>query len=450
MKFTEFADSIRPRLRSCPHPRLAPLDRLRRLTFLIQALLVFTCLAASSHAAPPLRIAFIDPMSGPFANAGESTLRHARAAFEQPEVKRAMNGTAIEVVPFDNRASAQETLNQLQLAIDRGFRYVMQGQSSAAALALIDAIDKHNQRNPGREVLFLNYAALDPALTNERCSYWHFRFDADVNMRMEALVAVIARDPKLKSVYLIGQDYSFGRAVHQAARAALARRRPDVTIAGEDLHPIGAVKDFAPYAAKIKASGANAVITGNWGNDLTLLVRAARESNLNADFYTFYAGSLGAVTAIGQAGAGRLKQVNEWHANQDPPGHPNRALAAAYKQRNGEDFYFMRVFVMARMVGEAYARAGAGNAEVNPGRLAAVLEGLRLEGPTGLAEMRAGDHQLIEPLVVSTLWPTAARGGPREVTVDVENTGLGFKTDAKVEGYVTALPTSCRMQRPPL
>ena len=401
-------------------------------------------LAGPACSADLLRIAYIDPMTGPFANAGESTLRHARAAFEQPEVARLMGATRIEVVPFDNRASVQESLTQLQLAIDRGIRYVMQGQSSAAALALIEAIDKHNQRNPGREVLFLNYAALDPALTNERCSYWHFRFDADVNMRMEALTAVMARDGNIKSVYLIGQDYSFGRAVHQAARAALARRRPDIKIVGEDLHPIGAVKDFAPYIAKIKASGADAVITGNWGNDLTLLVRAARASSLNADFYTFYAGSLGAVTATGAAGAGHLKQVNEWHGNQDPPGHPNRLMAAAYKKRYGEDFYFMRVFVMARMFALAHSRAGSDE----PGRLAAALEGLRIDGPTGPAEMRASDHQLIEPLVVSTLWPTAAKGGPPEVTADVENTGLGFKTDAKVEGYVTALPTTCRMQRP--
>jgi branched-chain amino acid transport system substrate-binding protein len=404
---------------------------------------LLACAPEAARAAPPLRIAFIDPMSGAFANAGESTLRHARAAFEQPEVRRLMGDTPVEVVPFDNRASAQESLNQLQLAIDRGYRYVMQGQSSAAALALVEAIEKHNQRNPGREVLFLNYAALDPALTNERCSYWHFRFDADVNMRMEALSAVIARDARLKSVYLIGQDYSFGRAVHAAARASLARRRPDVSIAGEDLHPIGQVKDFAPYIAKIKASGANAVITGNWGNDLTLLIRAARESSLNADFYTFYAGSLGAVTAIGNAGVGRLKQVNEWHANQDPPNHPNRQLAAAYKKRYGEDFYFMRVFVMARMFAQAHAKGGS-----EPGRLAAALEGLRIDGPSGVAEMRATDHQLIEPLVVSTLQSTAARGGPADVTADVENTGLGFRTDAKVEGYVTALPTTCRMQRP--
>jgi branched-chain amino acid transport system substrate-binding protein len=405
---------------------------------------VLFAMCATTNAAEVLRIAFIDPLSGPFANAGASALRQVRAAFAAPEVRRLLGDTRVEIVPFDNHASAQESLTQLQLALDRGIGYVIQGQSSAAALALVDAMAKHNVRNPGHEALLLNYAALDPALTGEHCSYWHFRFDADVNMRMEALIAVLARDTRIKSVYLIGQDYSFGRAVARAARAALARRRPDVKIAGEDLHPIGTVKDFAPYVAKIRASAADAVVTGNWGNDLTLLVRAAREAGLNADFYTFYAGSLGAVTAIGAAGAGRLKQVNEWHANQDPPGHPLQNLAAEYKKRNGEDLYFMRLWVLARMFGEARQRAGGSD----PVRVAAALEGLRITTPLGEAQMRASDHQLIEPLVVSTLWPTAAHGGPADVRFDVEDSGLGFKTDARVPGYVTALPTNCRMQRP--
>ena len=39
----------------------------------------------------------------------------------------------------------------------------------------MDALEKHNARNPGKEVLFLNYAAVDPDLTNSKCSYWHFR-----------------------------------------------------------------------------------------------------------------------------------------------------------------------------------------------------------------------------------------------------------------------------------
>ena len=40
---------------------------------------------------------------------------------------------------------------------------------------------------PGKEVLFFNYAAIDPALTNEKCNFWHFRFDADVDMKMAAM-----------------------------------------------------------------------------------------------------------------------------------------------------------------------------------------------------------------------------------------------------------------------
>ena len=43
-------------------------------------------------------------------------------------------------------------------------------------------------------MLLLNYSAVDPALTNERCSFWHFRFDAHANMRIAALMDVIRED----------------------------------------------------------------------------------------------------------------------------------------------------------------------------------------------------------------------------------------------------------------
>ncbi len=55
---------------------------------------------------------------------------------------------------------------------------------------------------------------------------------------------------------------------------------------GGDLHPLGNVKHFAPYVAKIKAANADTVITGNWGNDLSLLIRASHESGLGVDYYT--------------------------------------------------------------------------------------------------------------------------------------------------------------------
>lgn len=411
------------------------------LRIALTALLLAASSAACGQvkASAPVRLAFIDPLSGAFANAGESSLRHFRAA---TEAASARGGARLEIVGFDNRASAQESLAQLRLAIDQGFRYVVQGQSSAAALALSDAISKHNERNPERSVLFLNYAALDPDLTNAKCSFWHFRFDAHSDMRLEALLNVLARDKSVKTVYLIGQNYSFGQQVARGAREALARKRPDIRIVGDELHPLGQVKDFAPYAAKIKASGADAVITGNWGNDLALLVRAAKEAGVGASFYTFFAGSLGTVTAIGESGAGRVKQVNEWHSNVG--NGALEAYAKFYQARYREDFYFMRINTLIDMFAAALGLART----AEPMAVARALSGMRHGTPLGEVEMRASDHQLIQPLYVSTLVATAARGGPRDVRFDVEGSGLGFRTDARVEGYVSAQPTSCVMSVP--
>ena len=389
-----------------------------------------------------IRLAFIDPLSGPFANAGESSLRHFRAAVETLNERVPLKAYKFSVTGFDNKATVQDSLTQLRLAIDQGYRFIVQGQSSAAALALSDAIAKHNAREPAKAVLFLNYAALDPDLTESKCSFWHFRFDASVDMRVEALGGAIEKAPAVRSVYIIGQNYSFGQQVSRATKEMLARRRPDVRVVGDELHPIGQVRDFAPYVAKIRASGADTVITGNWGNDLTLLVKAARESELDVNFYTFYAGSLGAVTAIGEAGVGRVKQVNEWHANV--PGREAEAYAKRYRSKYGEDWFFFRANTLVDMLAEAVAKAG----QPDPLRVAYALEGGRYRTPTGEVQMRATDHQLLQPLFVSTLVRTAARGGDRSVRYDVENSGLGFMTDTRIEPWTSALPTACRMERP--
>ena len=58
--------------------------------------------------------------------------------------------------------------------------------------------------------MFLNYGAVDPALTNEKCNFWHFRLDADVDMKMQALTNSIKNMADVKNIYLLNQDYSFG------------------------------------------------------------------------------------------------------------------------------------------------------------------------------------------------------------------------------------------------
>src|SRR5437870_7990355 len=271
---------------------------------------------AAAHA--DLKIAFIDPLSGGAASAGLSAQKHIIFFTDAINARGGLNGEKITVLSYDNKVSPQESLIMLKKAIDEGARIIMQGNGSSVAHAITDAVLKHNERNPGKEVLFFNYAAIDPALTNEKCHFWHFRFDADVDMKMKALTDYIAKDPKIKKVYLINRDYSFGKAVAAAARSMLAAKRPDIQIVGDELHPLQKVQDFSPYVAKIKAAGADTVITGNWRNDMVLLVKAGKDAGLKVGWDTFYGGSPGTVTAIGEAGVDTLKQVTEWHKNAAP------------------------------------------------------------------------------------------------------------------------------------
>jgi branched-chain amino acid transport system substrate-binding protein len=321
----------------------------------------------------------------------------------------------------------------------------VQGNSSAVAAALIDGVEKHNQRAPDRRLLFLNYSAVDPALTNEKCSFWHFRFDANADMRMHALTEVIKGDAGAKRIYLIGQDYSFGQQLARAARVQLAAKRPDIGIVGDELHPIGKIKDFAPYIAKIKASGADTVITGNWGNDLTLLVKAAKDAGLHLKFYTFYGNGLGAPAAIGDAGVGRVRAVAEWHPNSGQ-GIRNSASDEYYQgfkrryPQPEDDYVHLRMHVMIEMLATAIEKAKSTEAAA----VAKALEGARYKNAFHEARMRADDHQLLQPLYVSVM----QRVSDGMVRFDNEGSGYGFKTERYLPLEATALPTSCKMNRP--
>jgi branched-chain amino acid transport system substrate-binding protein len=409
------------------------------------ALAAAAALVSFAAQAQTVKVAYIDPLSGPFANVGEQGLAEFRFTVERINKSGRLGKVKLEVVPFDNKVSPQESLNQLKRVIDQDIRYITQGNSSAVAGALIEAVNRHNERNPGKEVLYLNYAAVDPAYTNEKCSFWHFRFDANADMKMESLTTWMVGQKGIKKVYLLNQDYSFGHAVKKAAREMVNRKRPDIQIVGDDLHPLGKVTDFAPYVAKIKASGADSVITGNWGNDMSLLVKAGRDAGLDVTWLTYYAGGLGTPTAMGDAAAGKVKIIAEYHSNVEN----NKAAKwdADYRKqapKGNPDFYFLRGKIMWDMFVKAINQAKS----ADPKAVAYALEGMRHEGDLGEVEMRKSDHQLIQPLYIMTLHKAAARGGPKNAKIDMEGSGLAPITEARLEAYTSAQPTSCQMKRP--
>ena len=404
---------------------------------LVAASAVFLCAGvAFAQSGETVKIAFIDPLSGPFANVGQNQLKSWQYVAERFSGAKNAAGVNFTVTGFDNKGSPQESLNSLKAAIDQGFRYVTQGNGSGAALAISDAVSKHNARNPGKEVVYLNYAAVDPSLTNDKCDYWHFRLDADTTMKMEALTTFMKDQPKVKSVYLLNQNYSHGQQVAKYFKEGIAIKRPDIKIAGEDLHPIGQVKDFAPYVAKIKQSGADTIVTGNWGADLTLFVKALNDAGLKLPMYTYYAQVTGTPTALSAGGDSEVYVISYGHANHT--GEIN-AMTTEFKKKFNDDYYSLSTYNGIQLMSAAIAKAKSSD----PVKVAAALEGLSVKSFAGEVQMRKSDHQLQQSMFV-TKWQKVDKQNP----YSVENTGYTFAPVKQMDPYVASTPTSCQMKRP--
>jgi branched-chain amino acid transport system substrate-binding protein len=407
------------------------------ITILILAMVASLAPAATSQDA--IRIAYIDPLSGPFAATGENGLNQFRYAADAINKAGGVLGRKLELVPLDNKVSPQESLIQLKKVTGDAIPFVFQGNSSGVAHAISDAVQKHNERNPANRVLYLNYSAVDPALTNDKCHYWHFRFDAEADMKMAALTDVIQANKNIKKIYILGQDYSFGKAVAEAAVGMLGKKRPDVQIVGNELHPIGKVKDFSPYIQKIVASGADAVITGNWGADMIGLAKAANDGGLKVPFYTYYAASDGVTAAIGAAGVDRIRLVHETHpGNPTPPGALSEYISGYRKLHPRNDINQPRIHTALNMLALAIKKAGA----VDVDKVAAALEGLEYTTLGGdQVVMRREDHQLQMPIYISV-------HTNKGIKHDLDASGFGLSVESKVERDKASQPTTCKMQRP--
>ena len=398
-------------------------------------------IGASAAFAENIKIAFIDPLSGPFASTGTNGLHQFEFAVDHMVNDKGgvLGGTNMEIVAFDNKISPKESLIQLQVAIDQGIRYIAQGNSSGVANAITEAVNKHNRRNPDSRVLFLNYAAVDPALTNDKCNFWHFRFDANADIKMDALTDVMVAIDDMKKVYIIGQDYSFGKAVAAAAVKNLSAKRDDVEIVGNELHPIGKVKDFTPYSRKIIASGADAVITGNWGTDMVGLGKSLIESGYDGPIYTYYAAGSGITAELGESAKGRIRLISQGDIN--PIGSDEaRATYTAFKAKHPDgNIDQSRIFNVIGMLAKAIEGAGTADDVV---AVAGQLEGMEYDSMWGgKLFMRPQDHQIIQNMNVGVHTNEG-------IEFDYDNSGFGVLTESTVEMASMDSPTTCEMKRP--
>ena len=398
-------------------------------------------IGASAAFAENIKIAFIDPLSGPFASTGTNGLHQFEFAADYMVNQKGglLDGQQMEVLAFDNKISPKESLIQLQVAIDQGARYVVQGNSSGVANALTEAIDKHNRRNPDSRVLFLNYAAVDPALTNDKCNFWHFRFDANSDIKMDALTDVIVQDGDIKKVYIIGQDYSFGKAVSAAANEMLGAKGDGIEVVGDELHPIGKVKDFTPYARKVVSSGADAVITGNWGADMLGIGKAIIDNGFEGPIYTYYAAGSGITAAFGESGKDKIRLISQGSINPIATEEARDTYNAFLEKYPDGNIDQSRIFNTIGMLAQAITEAGSATDVV---AVASKLEGMEYDSMWGgKLFMRPQDHQIIQDMHVGVHTND-------NLDFDFDQSGFGVVTESTVEMASMDSPTTCEMKRP--
>jgi len=325
----------------------------------------------------------------------------------------------------------------LKSATDQNMPFIMQCSGSNIAAALIEGVDKHNERNPESRIIYINCGAVATELTNEKCSFWHFRFDVHVAMKAEIMARAMPKE--ITKVYLLNQDYLFGQSVQRDVKAYLAKLRPDVQVVGDELIPLGKIKDFSPYITKIKAAGAQALVTGNWGPDMNLLIKAGIDAGVDLRYYTLYAHLVGGATAIGPGGDGKVRSVMPFSENHavEIGNKEAEEWTKSFRDTHSFDFYAAGFRTIFEHLQSAVNRAGA----VDATKIAFALEGQQMKDFLGYdTTLRKEDHQIVSEYLVGVF--------KKGVKYDSEKTGLGWATEATILAKDIDQPNTCKMKRP--
>lgn len=407
---------------------------------IVPAVMMLAALGAMPAVAAPVKIGLVETLSGPQASTGQVYRDAVRYAVDQINAAGGWNGEPVQLIQYDNQGGPSGAADKLKTAAAEGVQLIVQGASSAIGGQITEDVRKHNLRNPGREMVYINMGAEALDLTGEKCNFYHFRFAGNADVRTKALVQGMKKANALGTrVYAINQNYSWGQDME---RAIIANAVPGgYTVVAKTLHDVNKIQDFAPYVAKISASGADTVMTGNWSNDLLLLMKASKAAGLKARYGTVYLDQPGNLANAGDLAIGNFV-VHTFNA--EAGGAQGEQFLNDYKTRMGHAPVFVEpqtVYGML-MVADALKRSPAKNGALDVVAFAKALETARIPTPMGEMSMRAADHQAQLPMVVSVV--------SREARNKVDGTDMGFEPVLLLSAQEASTPaqTSCQMVRP--
>jgi branched-chain amino acid transport system substrate-binding protein len=407
-------------------------------------ILSLTALAASlacgGALADPVRIGLIETLSGPQAASGLMYRAATRYAIDRMNADGGWNGQPVQLLEYDNQGGPTGAADKLKAAVADGVQLVVQGASSAVGGQITEDVRKHNLRNPGKEIIYVNVGAEALELTGEKCHFHHFRFSGNADVRTKVLVLAMKQAHALGSrVYAINQNYSWGQDMEKA----IADSAPlgGYQLVEKTLHDVNKIQDFAPYVARIGAAKADTVITGNWSNDLLLLMKATKDAGLKARFGTVFLDQPGNIANGGELTLGHFIAHT---FNPEAGGADGERFVNDYKAKAGHVPVFIepQTVLGLAMVADGLRRVKPEGGKLNVNALAKAIETAKIQTPVGEMSMRAADHQALLPMVVSTV--------TKDAKFKADATDMGFKPVKLFTAAEASTPaqSSCKMQRP--
>lgn len=406
-------------------------------SLVMSAVSAAAALSATALHAEPLKIGIIESLSGAQTSTGRLYANAVKYGVDRINEAGGFNGEPVVVTEYDNAGGSPEAADKFRQAVADGVDIIFQGASSAIAGQLTEDVRKHNIRNPGKEVIFINLGGEAMELTGDKCHFYHFRYTTTAPMRVNALVSAMKESGDLgDKVYSINQNYSWGQDMQAAVEAAAAEG--GYTVVDEVLHDVNKIQDFAPFVARIRSADPDTVFTGNWSNDLLLLMKAAGNAGLDVTFATAFLDQPGNIANAGKTALGHYIANNYDNAATDGE------FAESYKAATGHVPIFVEghtAFALGALQ-QALGTLDFGGGEINATKIALALENTTYESLIGPISVRKEDHQTIRPVVVSKV--------VENPEYPADGTNMGFETVKVIAGdhAITPVQESCEMERP--
>ena len=211
------------------------------------------------------------PYSGVYTVLGEEITNAMSLAFE--EVNNTVNGKNIEIIRGDTEVKPNIALQKSRKLISSDKVDILVGPvSSSVALALRDIIVQ--TKTP----LIIPNAGAN-VLTDEKCSKFITRISFS-NYQINAPMGTWLANQGIKTAFLLAPNYAAGKEMMTAFKDNF--EAAGGTILGEEYTPFRKTKDFGPYLARVKESGADAVYVFYAGGEAINFIKQAHSFGLSS------------------------------------------------------------------------------------------------------------------------------------------------------------------------